>query len=1361
MSGNTTNWENASDTRTFIAENMNQSNHKPQSVVKEKLDTINELSQTTEDLTYSLEGEETVAPEQYESVYSANNTPVDNGGGDDESENTDDAVGTGKVPTNETASVNGSSSEDDSGDDELSNIDVKEGMVLYFIHTGGNTAVEYGVKDDSQTVQYYPKATWEKMQENIHAKESQRYQKRGHSVKSYAWQFIFYTYSNAEVVVQKEEPTVVDESSNNPEQDKQAKEEKSSVEGGKEEINTAEDWDYLEDEGFTNQEWTERNWVATFDDNADPNYGKDLSLFNPLTEEQKVYYNWDVILEKWKEENKDPDIGPRTIEQWLSKHLMLGWTEKDPIPNINEVKYTYNENGEPIIQAATYSDAFSQATKLGLRRNVYDVFIWETKIMGTRERHAHNFAPPEVYYNRTHLDLEFKLEYIEEMALVLGLEDVQEVKDESDYGSDFANLVRRAQMDLSLENSGKFTPETITAVHNKAEEIRKEEVEKTKQEKARIEAAKKEKKRRLAKNKSPWSTGRTDSKDKKNTYYTYEYYDFSESEEGEKTTFVRKVGREFAALRKEIRNNGDMDDEICDLDGKWRQLEMLEFWERTRCLRVVANGTYVGATEEKALVALVKWTPPHQREKMKNWLLKSKNFTYLWNAVERQNDRIELGNILANDYNLERKGSLEEARAAVNEGLWSSDTLMGELADHQIRKLESLDFEMGYLDEKKYPALAPFVNSLLRSGKFRLRAIELIANDYSVGSDDEKLLQRLISLLPKDEATAKVVRRDIAKILIKKKDGRPLWFTLYNSLHDHYEDFKDSLETIYRENGDIFARQIEKKLKNNSVDKIHIEYYARMADREVFKHLSTDDKLLLIKKIVAGDHERGYDEEAILEILESVGLLKLQKHEQLLRSAKNASGEELTKLEEKAKTLMAEAQEERLKFAIKLEKGTQGVSYNSLQWSLDGINDTKLRKLFNDMRYGQDEKFINEVVAKKDDDELRDAGRYFSDKQLASLSIADRKEFIKKMALIGSSGWDQFWEWTGDPEELAIAKAIALTPHGQAEELGRWLFEKTDYYDTIHSAVDGEENKTLHDAFKTLMETIREEQAFSSEDMDQLKILSLKEYDNNADSESINQQFTDYEKIQELINKKQQGEAENEQEIRDLMFNLDEGEKVFPWNPDGMSQAEGYSFRYDVKLVDWTVNGKPVVKLKVVPIRSERKNDGKNSYIVEKREAPVYLDPLEPIGIYLDEDSGGLGEGGQVITMPAINMMYLEDKQTHEDIMDGVMTLVDIVALILSIIPLLGAGLKGLALAIRIADAAIAAMAIFVHQNEKLLGNEFVEIFNYVEVMTVGFDLLLSPKSIGKVMDQVDKLDSMIRILKIAGKMSAKEADAF
>ncbi|MDP1816765.1 MAG: hypothetical protein Q8K92_20090, partial [Leadbetterella sp.] len=139
----------------------------------------------------------------------------------------------------------------------------------------------------------------------------------------------------------------------------------------------------------------------------------------------------------------------------------------------------------------------------------------------------------------------------------------------------------------------------------------------------------------------------------------------------------------------------------------------------------------------------------------------------------------------------------------------------------------------------------------------------------------------------------------------------------------------------------------------------------------------------------------------------------------------------------------------------------------------------------------------------------------------------------------------------------------------------------------------------------------------------------------------------------------------------------------------------------------------------------------------------VELDPMESISIYFEEDLDGVAKAEETIVKPAIYLNLLNDTASKKDLWD----VIDLIAVLLSFIPFLNAGLAGLAKVLAYLDATIAAMSIVVTQNEDKLPKSFVEAFRVLEIATIGFAFVKSPKAIDEVAEQVARMDEAVALI--------------
>ncbi|MDP1880899.1 MAG: DUF4157 domain-containing protein, partial [Parachlamydiaceae bacterium] len=699
-------------------------------------------------------------------------------------------------------------------------------------------------------------------------------------------------------------------------------------------------WNYNEYEyvNKSQRQIDEENWNPQYSAFSDPIYGKDVNLYVELSSAQKEYYRWDEIRTQWKEVNHDSDIGKKTLDQWIRKHIKLGWKPGDNIPYIKETKVKF-DNEIPTIQAFSYSDAFKKAGEIGLTRNTNSKFIWERKISGKTTTQLYNFAPPDVYYNRTYLDKLQKKQYLEDMYTILENDELyQTALLENGFEDQFTLMVRRTQMRLGEKPEGKLTPEMIEAFRKKANEIR--ETKGKNQEKA-IESEKKDSIEKKGWNQPKWTyVGKAD--DGVREVYEYKWRDYPAKTVALSSNFLDVVNK--------ASSGADVDSEIETLQKD--EIFALPFNIRKQCIMTIATGDLVGPGDEESICRLLEHVPQDQYDDIALWMnSQPKDFNKIKKEVEHDDVRKKFNNLMADRYSkVEKNGQLVEGdvvtksleedyesfrKETLNDS-YSADSEAYKMPDKLMRRLEYEHKEYNEKTGKKIYVEA--LGQKIYRESIRIKSLKVVLDGFLVGDEDEETLSNLLTYLPENEIVAKQVRREIAEALL---DHKYLQFTFLSKLHtfthgNEYTALKNALDTIYKENGDLLAGRIEEKLDDPNKDFTHIEYFSTYASKEVFKYLDDDHKFKLIEAIEDGLWEGGDDEEAIIAILESVGL-------QEERQAEKAASE----LEYDNFMTIAKAKKQSFADKILYEDGSK--KFLILWNSIGGDNYIKIERLLNEM----------------------------------------------------------------------------------------------------------------------------------------------------------------------------------------------------------------------------------------------------------------------------------------------------------------------------------------------------------------------------------------------------------------------------
>lgn len=1052
---------------------------------------------------------------------------------------------------------------------------------------------------------------------------------------------------------------------------------------------TAEDEEAFIEEGkainFTEEttkgEEIERNWDPVYSGANDPAYGNDISVDRELTPAQKEKYGWVAIRPEWRLANPDKSITDTILNKWIRRNLSKGWKPGDAIPNLKEIKVKF-DNDIPVIKAMNSNDAWAEAGRIGVSRNQNAPFYWENPMTGERKRILYNFAPEDEYYNRTHLKPEKKATYVGVMVQILGNESLRAaVIAEKGYGPKFASLVRRTQSFMNMPLTGKMTPDVDKRFGEKSAQLYN----------IKQEALKKEREAREAYNKVTVTLREKTKQGKTRVEYKYHnelesyYVDYSK---------LYKVKMAVEAW------GSDVDSLVYDLDVD--DIRFMSFDTRIGAIKNIYSGTIVTDGDERSLARLFKYILPHEKPKLREWI---KNNPSLVAKVKaeitydqyRQSFNQTIANLGYVDHN-----DFYKVAYAVNNDTYSADSDVFHMPDQQLRTLE---YDNGEYDLEKGTKINYTAGQKnLKTGKIlkyggsepslRIKAIRVIANGFSVGSEDESTLIRLLTILPSNEAVAKMVRRAIAYALLEKKKvgelelNMALLRQMHDVTHDEYSRLRAALDEIFDENGDVFANKIREKLNGNSEVKSqnsiskdfdHIEYYGEYGSKNAYKYLSSYDKIRFIKKIQAGAWEGDTDEQTIIEILESVG--------KPTSSALAANADKAAEYEKK----------EKQNFYNMLSQNAHGLTPMGILASFHGEEHTRVNRLLREMNEGGSAK-RKEMVSdtKLPSWKRREQIKYMSDFDLASLTLEERKDYIS--LLVGlDDGWGvQFMLWTDDAAESAINRIIEYTHDSQAIAFSKWFYSKVGTYETLTSAIDGAEYK---DFFAAL--------------------------DNLAQKRLMAEEARGPQKTPEQVEEEQQNSIMNKKLSH---------AKTLPW---GSVQESGQTVRYNY-----------TSELR----QGENKYGSYTTYVVEQFKSnsngdrmetkTFYFRPDEMIGVYFHEELEGVGKKDDMMQMPAVTF----DRLLHEQFKQAVWTMVEFVGLILSFIPLFGQALAGLARIIAVADAIIASLSIIINHNKDKLPDWFVEAFGYIEMATMVF-IFINPGKIAKLSEQADHLDDALKAL--------------
>lgn len=132
----------------------------------------------------------------------------------------------------------------------------------------------------------------------------------------------------------------------------------------------------------------------------------DIKIWTELTATQKTTYHWDEVLLQFKA--AQPKVSSYELKAWTRKQLRDGWNFGDAVPLLYEARQVASLGGIPVIEAYYFNDAWNFAEDLGLPKNADAPFYWQTKFAGTRRLFRLNYSSNEQWQNyvnnHTHLD---------------------------------------------------------------------------------------------------------------------------------------------------------------------------------------------------------------------------------------------------------------------------------------------------------------------------------------------------------------------------------------------------------------------------------------------------------------------------------------------------------------------------------------------------------------------------------------------------------------------------------------------------------------------------------------------------------------------------------------------------------------------------------------------------------------------------------------------------------------------------------------------------------------------------------------------------------------------------------------------
>lgn len=993
-----------------------------------------------------------------------------------------------------------------------------------------------------------------------------------------------------------------------------------------------------------------------------------VSIWRELTATQKEKYYWTELLKVFTE--AQPKVSATNLAAWTRKKLKEGWNFGDPVPLLMATIKAGEKNGAPIVEAYSFSSAWQYAAKtLALPKNADAPFYWRRKFSGTMSYHYLNYSSNTAWKNyvnlKDHADWNAAQLLLDVSGDKTNYDAVVKIKTYNDQllSEYFVSLVISAQsMMYASETDGDdkingiFTATTLADLKKKKSD--------------NIAAAKKAEADKAA------LFGEAGLPSTPSGVYRFK----RTLPEG---VFELRINRKkWQDLKSYIKSNTDTDylvDHVTlhfppgDKESK-DIFYMLTHAERIKVLEAFEKEYWLWEEQEKIVNMLIEHTPTdkdatnssvtNMRTSLWNWLNANNRYHYNEIMEDQENDETRRGYYTSTE---EVSVQKENDVAQVDK---TPEALVLQYAE-SVSTYEALHLTLYGMSDRQLAAIGYTGTGTARTFNgtafIKIAAAEttfMLTNIFRGG----EALYRLLKFAGTD---------GYMKTFLGAENN--LWLDLARKgMGDSYYKklMTERLDKIFT--GDSRSLKTATSLITNPEalgSGRNYESYLASLPSTVYAAMTADQQAELIMLVNKGSYTDGTDEETIIRIIESAGTLTKKK----IAKAKTEDEKKLLEAQEqKERHDLYDAIHAKDPNLVKLKDGFQFYNEDLLLLKIKGLVGELL-----------DINAYDRKVQKADYYSKDDVIRSMPAAAMAKLTLEKRKEYIK--TLLGRTPEEDkmrqqqtygtytsivLFTRVGQADEEALIRLLNTTPGEQLTDILAWLqANHGEFYSELHSAIDGDQFKELHDTLDTLATSKLEA-----------------ETKNNPE-------------------KAKQLEAQRDQ----MLYQGAAHPKVVPWADPGFFKQFYADHSYEF-IVKWTDKNNIALTY----------YDPRNLKGGIKTKGP--FSPWEYIGVeFLDDDADLNADRGEIRMMPAIYLFFLENKQTQRQIGEAL----DLIFLAVGVGELLAA-VKTIQLVIAAIDVALTVGSLVTNSYKEEIPKDLKAAF---DIANIAFSFYQVAK-LGKVVVQ-------------------------
>ncbi len=951
----------------------------------------------------------------------------------------------------------------------------------------------------------------------------------------------------------------------------------------------------------------------------------DIKIWTALNGTQQTTYHWSEVLLQFKA--AQPKVGSSELGAWTRKQLRDGWNFGDEIPLLYKARQVASLGGIPVIEAYNADDAWIYARNMGLPKNADAPFYWQTKFGGTRQKFFLNYASASQYnnlkYNRDHkaeVDFDLLCEVAgntgEDKALVKNITALKAFNDQL-LSQDFLILTSHAQRviykdDPKLETKadGVHTPALYTLAKQ------------WKQKKIAVE------KKAAADKKAMHDWGLTEGADPGFAYYMRDGVKFQVNQQKLYNLRDKIADKKAGTISTETLENYITDNFSAATPGHTdeRYFKLLYSEQRRIILNAYLDEWWLNDKQERLVNMIIRVTPieDNQRLLLDGWLHQRKNEKYS-ELKDMVNDSKENKRSF---FTATEEASITYAGAKAKVDMANVNSTVKLASGSTYSKAEAIQ-KLSEMSDRQIEVLTETQLAAIINGGIATQSTYNEGEDHSraAGAEGLKELPHVLGVWfganPKHNG----------QFLIN--NGFRMLKSLHSCLGDSFATLRDdTLDGLFTGNINALAGfRAEIKKPSDA-----FEDMMDLMPAGLIRDLTVGEQIEVIYQLMTNyGGVYGQSEEIIIRILENAG--KLNPTE-----AKRAQSEE-------------EIARNRQAFYDKLiGKGYKQLTKDAFYDAFQGYNETRAISQLNDMNAAsyaaQKKAVVNAGYYDKDT-----AINEMSPTLIAKLSLAERKAYIK--ILLGKTKEEEafaakittFAFYSGSPglltfvpsnmtrvgtsDEESLLLIIKTCKPGDYDKLMIFIKEKSgNIYNALHAAIDGEQFKRLHDEVANITEYQIMGEQFQRDASG--KILT--------DDRGFPLETEKY--------KTERAKKENLQQQMELQGLAHP--KVVPWADPGLLKQ----LFTGAEVTEYSVTLTPAGKVKVsyyVDNIWTQSNIGTHALTMLQAKKPKEYEAGERIGVlFLRDDDELNAREGEVRMMPAINLFYLENKQTQRQIGEAI-----------------------------------------------------------------------------------------------------------